>query len=63
MSTTTTTIQLPGSGLLAKWADVFGELQAVAEKLKSIRPLADGFGDIISSRRPQPLEWRIANLI
>ena len=34
MSTTTTTIQPPGSGLPAKWADAFGELQAVAERLK-----------------------------
>jgi hypothetical protein len=35
MSTTTTvTIHPPGSGLPAKWADAFGELQAIAEKLK-----------------------------
>jgi hypothetical protein len=34
VSTTTTTIQPPGSGLPAKWADAFGELQAIAERLK-----------------------------
>ena len=34
MSTTTITIQPPGSGLPAKWADAFGELQAIAERLK-----------------------------
>ena len=34
MSTTTTTIQPPGSGLSAKWADAFGELQAITERLK-----------------------------
>ncbi len=30
----TVTIQPPGSGLPARWADAFGELQAIAEKLK-----------------------------
>jgi hypothetical protein len=34
VSTTTTIIQPPGSGLPAKWADAFGELQAIAERLK-----------------------------
>lgn len=34
MSTTTEIIRPPGSGLPAKWADAFGELQAIAEKLK-----------------------------
>jgi hypothetical protein len=34
VSTTTTTIQPPGSGLPTKWADAFGELQAIAERLK-----------------------------
>jgi hypothetical protein len=34
VSTTTTIIQPPGSGLPVKWADAFGELQAIAEKLK-----------------------------
>jgi hypothetical protein len=34
VSTSTTIIQLPGSGLPPKWADAFGELQAIAEKLK-----------------------------
>ena len=31
---TTTIIQPPGSGLPTKWADAFGELQAIAERLK-----------------------------
>jgi hypothetical protein len=34
VSTTTATIHPPGSGLPAKWADAFGELQAIAERLK-----------------------------